>query len=201
MAYHDVVWHGVLTMARVLLSRSFSVGLLAYLRQASLSLDRGGGPQWPGLKRYLMSGSRPSAVEVCRRLNAAVGPELEEGTIDSDEAWRLWNSRWYCFKARWYARLRSMFTPTIALPPGQARFMLSALTEFHRLLGVGDDVQQARLNAVRLDLVAAEALIRVRIPNRRRLLAVDRVEHFNHAEHLRLVSISEIVGADWPGSG
>lgn len=186
-------------VSQAVLTESFALGLCAYLRQAALSLDRGHGACWPKLRAYYASSVEPRIDTMLFLLKEIVAYSTrgKAATAPMPDLQSLSVSKWYAFRAGLWAGIRSLFTATIAVPVFQVRFALEACAGYARLIEQESAPEPATWVPVRMALCSAGSLIESRIPSPGHNHELDRVAHFNSAEHPPRLPISKLVCRDW----
>jgi hypothetical protein len=181
------------------LSRSNALGLLAYVNQAELSLDRTPPDNYADLVLYYSLNIRPQVSDVVERLHQLV--LTNPCSIASSTDWHLWEKRLASIPYRlacyvnalpnWYLR------GTICLEHDQMKAVSDALLAFSGIVcGSFTPSQDERID-VRLKLAYSALIIGVHVPNKRLVFDARNVEHLNQSEHLKLRSVNEIAGSDW----
>jgi hypothetical protein len=164
----------------VLFSRSFALGLLAYLRQAALSLHRAPACSGEAMREYYDAHNIPSPARVIARIDATMEAH---GTTVAKQGREL------------VARLLGN-SITIAEDDLVAiRGSLHALKTLLQRQAVESDAERIR---IRLALSGAEVLVRRRLG--RYAAQVEKVNHLNETPGLGLRPLSELAGAGWPES-
>lgn len=156
----------------MLLSRPFVRGLLAYLRQAALSLHRAPASFLEPMRDYYHAHMLPSPARVIARIDATAKPG--GGLV---------------------ARL---FGASVTISEEDLAAIRNSLRALHAVLEgqvVESDVEKIR---IRLALSGAEELVRRRLG--RHASQVDKVRHLNETCGLGLRPLNELAGPRWPES-
>jgi hypothetical protein len=162
----------------VLFSRSFALGLLAYLRQAALSLHRAPASFGEAMREYYDEHNIPSPARVIARIDATT--EADDTTV-AKQGRKL--------VARLFGYSITFGEEDLVAVRGSLR----ALETLLQRQAVELDAERTR---IRLALSRAEGLVRRRLG--RRAAQVDKVKHLNETSGLGLRPLSEIAGARWP---
>lgn len=156
----------------MLLSRSFVLGLLAYLRQAALSLHRAPGFFVAPMRDYYAARELPSPARVITHIDTTT--RAGAGLV---------------------ARL---FGRSIVLDDNELFTVGDSLRTLQAILDgqvVESEEEKVRLRIV---LSGAEELIRRKLGRQAR--EVENVEHLNETPGLGLRPLSEVAGVGWPDS-
>jgi hypothetical protein len=161
----------------VLFSRSFALGLLAYLRQAALSLHRAPASFGEAMREYYDEHNIPSPARVIARIDATT--EADDTTVAK----------------RGRELVARLFGYSITFGEEDLVAVRGSLRALERLLQQEVELDAERIR-IRLALSRAEELVRRRLG--RRAAQVDKVRHLNETPGLGLRPLSEIAGAGWP---
>lgn len=157
-------------------SVSFAVGLLAYLRQAALSLHRAPSAFSEAMRSYYESHGlpHPSRVVACIDVSA---------------------QRHASSVAEFFARFSQ---DSVVLSAAETAEVTAALRTLETVLEKQmTDLDSERIR-IRLSLSRAEDLVRRKLG--RRAGEVEKVEHLNSSPGLALKPFGELAGAHWPDS-
>ena len=159
----------------MLLSRSFVLGLLAYLRQAALSLHRAPVSFSKAMHDYYDAHMIPGPGRVVARIDAIAqaGKTARELT----------------------ARVSGSAITFSAEDLSAVRDALRALETALEMRAVESDTEKIR---IRLLLSEAEELVRQKLG--RQAGQVEKIEHLNQTSGLGLRPLGELVGSGWPES-
>lgn len=183
----------------IALSRSTALGLLAYVNQAELSLDRTPLDNYAELVLYYSLNIRPKVSDVVERLQQLV--LTSPYSIASGIDWHIWKKRLASIPYRlacyfnalpnWYLR------KTICLQHDQMKAIADALLAFSDIVSSSFTPSQDERIEVRMRLAYSAFMISLQIPNKRLVFNARNVEHLNQSEHLKLRSVNEIAGSGW----
>jgi hypothetical protein len=157
-------------------SVSFALGLLAYLRQAALSLHRAPSVFCDAMRSYYESHYLPQPISVVACIDAASQPD--GGSIKT--------------------LLNRISGTVVVFDEAELKEIRGALRALEAVLAnrvVECDSERTR---IRLSLSSAEDLVRRKLG--RKGDQVDKIEHLNESPGLSLRSLSELVGERWPNS-
>ena len=170
---------------KIYISRIFAVGLCAYLRQASLSIDRSFG-QFSKLQAYYGQAKENKPSDVANKINTLVAENADRST-------NIQFSKKLILPALWNWVVRR----TIALHTSDMNNIAKALNDLS--VSVENDIlDRESLVALRLELAYASQFLSDRIFSAKCRKYIERVEHFNQNEKLTTLSIPEICGnSDW----
>ena len=157
-------------------SISFALGLLAYLRQAALSLHRAPSAFCEAMRSYYDARNLPQPLRVVACIDATSPPK--SGPIRS-----------------LFDRVSRSIVVFDEAELTKIREALRALEAVLAKQVVESDSERTR---IRLSLSSAEELVRGKLG--RNGDQVDKIEHLNESPGLALKPLQELVGANWPDS-
>jgi hypothetical protein len=166
----------------VVLTRSFAIGLLAYLRQADLSIHRAPGSFSAPLRAFYAERGIPAPDRVLAELEAleADGSAVARGRL-----------------RRLIGRLSGSLISLSPRDIGVVRRSLTGLCETLKGQVEGHDPDRWR---IRTTLSHAQEPLRRRLRRRDQTFAMN-VEHLNQNACLSMKPLGEIAGSAWPESG
>ena len=157
------------------LSFSFALGLLAYLRQAALSLDRAPTSFREAMRSYYDSHRLPPPARVAAHIDAPAQP-----------------------RASMVANLlQRLFRNAVSLSETELREIRTALRGFETVLENQVESNSERVR-IRLALTNAELLVHRKLG--RYAGRVQMIEHLNESLYLDHKPLGELVCANWPDS-
>ena len=183
----------------IALSRKSALGLLAYVNQAELSLDRTPVDNYNDLVLYYSLNIRPQVSDVAERLQQLV--LTMPCSLASGTDWRIWQKRLASIPYRMACYIKAMpnwyFRRIICVPQAQMMVISDALLAFSGIAcGSFVPSQDERID-VRMRLAYSALIIGVQVPDKRLVADARNVEHLNQSEYRKLRRVDEIAGSGW----
>jgi hypothetical protein len=182
-------------MKEILLSRVFCVGLCAYLRSLSLSVDRSFREDTQKLREYCNQSVLPTLSEVTVRLQQLVGGDvlrahLKNGAEQASSGVRS--------KGRWSSRVQWYLRKGVSFREDEIAHISVTLKQFQDALSTEKVVLPSVFGPLRMRLEALSSIVFECIPDRTSRRNIRSVEHLNQNAILKTVPIVSITGRqDW----
>ena len=178
----------------IVVKRKFAVGLASYLCQAALSLDRIPFEDMTPLIEFNKT-LRYSLQDALARLSHI------NNKVCHENRFAQWDIPWTCARRRDYLATigRICTLREIAIRDVRLWFVERALRHYEQLLADKSKWSRMQFVDVRLEIAYSCSMITPLIHPRFSREAVYKVDHLNHAEHLKVKSVEEIAGNDWLG--
>lgn len=166
----------VLVASAMLFSLSFALGLLAYLRQAALSLHRAPTAFCEAMRSYCEAHALPHPARVAAFIDlAAPSHESKVSKV-----------------------MGSLFRSAVVFSDAELEELRVALQALETVLEKRVVESEAERIRIRLALSSAEELVRRKLG--KHAGKVERIEHLNESPDLELKPLGDLVGARWPDS-
>ena len=187
-------------MQGIYVSHKLLVGLLTYVNQAELSLDRLDLNARQELAAFYNNTVFYPVSKVVKCLEAMLGSR-DTSTPTTWETWERVLTSWhYIVLSACSSFLSWHFVGGAYIPKAQLDFVLCALRQFDRVVQCPDCYEVRELKDVRLNLSYAALVIRRKIPSCRLTCEARAVMHLNSAVHLKLLNVEDIAGNAWLNS-
>ena len=154
----------------------FALGLLAYVRQAALSLHRAPAVFCEAMRAYYAARNLPSPGRVLACIDTPLPADVSKVPT----------------------LIRVVLRRSIAMSEAELKELRAALRALEAVLGKQVTESDAERVRIRLMLSGAEDLVRRKLG--KRADRVDRIEHLNENLSLDLKPFGELAGANWPES-
>lgn len=174
----------------VVVSKKFVMGLASYLLQASLSIDRIPREDMAPLIEFNKL-SRYSLQDVLARLKQLNHGRCPENKFQESIRWSIGEAL--------IIRTKICLQQLICIEYPRLCLVEIALQHYEQLHADKSRWSRKQFVNVRLEIAYTGALIEPLIHPRFVREATYKVDHLNHAEHLKVKSVEEIAGQDWLG--
>jgi hypothetical protein len=181
----------------IVATRSFLLGLVSFMDQATLSLDRIPSHDLSKLIAFYRESSKHKLRDVVDRLERINRGECAENRFDLGTN-RSQKGLPYIIEICMTAVKVGTFREAV-IKDSRLWFAERALRRLEQLLTERASWEPGAVHDVRIELAHAASLVASAIRPRSKRDSVGQVFHLNHAETLSVKSVEDIAGEDWFG--
>lgn len=176
---------------------SLALGVSSYLRQAALSLHRASA--LGSLVEYYRTQVRQPVHRVGEVLDTICSaPDASHTRLDRSSAIQRMSRPVWSLSKVFLSFWGRLVGGTVLVPLDELGFVRATLREFSDVVDAGWAISTDQKNELRMNLQCASDLLAGAVWRKDATARIERVEHLNHADHLRaLVPVEQIAGEGW----